>query len=1046
MRSNAHQITSPAFEPVRRNGSPPVRPRYKRHFAAIVLALLVLSNLLGFYPIGVPVAVAQDPDEAAPMVPGMIASYQRPDADRPLFQKLDALPGWFLDRGETVDPRLAETGWQCTWRGVLRIYRPGSYRFGAMTTGNVRITIGEQIVASLDGSALENVAPGNDVVPGNDVRLGNNVELAFGFHEIAIEFDAARSPVRLRLFWQSEHFELEPLPSRSIGRRPDQTANDAFDAGQLAVERHACVACHRADPASGVLGRLTAQPGPRLADAGRRLKAAWIYHWLGNAQSLHRGATMPRLFRDDQQGRIERFAVAKFLESCGGPIDPEPDSATRAADFHDGQRLFETIGCIACHRDAEHDLRGLSRKTTAAWLTEFLADPAKTHASGRMPSLNLTPDESRQIAVYLIDREAADRQPGVGRQRVGRQNGKDAEAGHVEPLRIRSAVRAAIANDDLMTLARRVIRERRCAACHDFGPSRDSLNAVELPGGFDTLRQSPFKGCLSNANTSPNTNGDTNTKTPRFGKSLDREAVRVFLRAATTTVSNPAPARDAELTVERLQCLACHQRHGAGGLSSRLQTKLLGNQTIDNAEMVNPPPLTDVADKLLPVEIERVLLHGHRSRPWMALRMPTYPRESVRRLATGLAKSEGIAPQSRDERSLDKQLAEHGRTLAGNDGFGCIKCHDLAGHIRPGSRGPDLAKVPTRIQYAWYRRWLHDPQRIRPRTRMPTFFRSGQSPVAGVLKGNAERQVEALWHYMRNAARMPLPTGMSDDQPPSIADSAGRTRMLRTFLPDTTPRAIAIQFPGNVNLAWDAQQCRPAYAWRNGFLDMRPAWTGRGGKPAKLLGDIVWRGPAGFPWVVTEDDRTIPDFGGRARDVGLGALHVIPPVGEEPVELEDPFVSGERVDFRGYSLRHNRPRFEFDLVLTDGRRVNFSQAIAAVSGDRLVELRHEVRVWGPPEHFVWWQVASADEPPEWFESDGRRGKLDSDRVWASGRSLIRLQQQGGEVVLQCRTAKARWLSEPREDGFALILRIPLRAEVERLSLEITARRPGVEEE
>ncbi len=44
--------------------------------------------------------------------------------------------------------------------------------------------------------------------------------------------------------------------------------------------------------------------------------------------------------------------------------------------------------------------------------------------------------------------------------------------------------------------------------------------------------------------------------------------------------------------------------------------------------------------------------------------------------------------------------------------------------------------------------------RVDPSTRMPSYFdETGKSPLAGILDGQAEAQIEAIWHYLRQLSQ-----------------------------------------------------------------------------------------------------------------------------------------------------------------------------------------------------------------------------------------------------------------------------------------------------
>lgn len=63
----------------------------------------------------------------------------------------------------------------------------------------------------------------------------------------------------------------------------------------------------------------------------------------------------------------------------------------------------------------------------------------------------------------------------------------------------------------------------------------------------------------------------------------------------------------------------------------------------------------------------------------------------------------------------------------------------------------------------------------------------------------------------------------------------GEAIVHRSFVPDAKPRAIAVGYPGAVNLVWDADVLNLAYVYRGEFMDVAPLWNGRG-SASKPLG------------------------------------------------------------------------------------------------------------------------------------------------------------------------------------------------------------------
>ena len=53
-------------------------------------------------------------------------------------------------------------------------------------------------------------------------------------------------------------------------------------------------------------------------------------------------------------------------------------------------------------------------------------------------------------------------------------------------------------------------------------------------------------------------------------------------------------------------------------------------------------------------------------------------------------------------------------------------------------------------------------------------------------------------------------------------------RIYRNFIAGCGPRAIAVGYPGGVNICWDADQMNVALVWQGAFMDAKRHWTSRG--------------------------------------------------------------------------------------------------------------------------------------------------------------------------------------------------------------------------
>jgi hypothetical protein len=411
----------------------------------------------------------------------------------------------------------------------------------------------------------------------------------------------------------------------------------------------------------------------------------------------------------------------------------------------------------------------------------------------------------------------------------------------------------------------------------------------------------------------------------------------------------------------------------------------------------------------------------------MTLRMPQYGAHNVGPLAEALAYLEGTTPDGDEPKpAVTAEVLTAGRTLAGKNGHGCISCHDIGGVVGGGTRGPDLALTAQRVRRDWHVRWLHNPQRIAPGTRMPQVFIDNKALLTTVYGGDADRQAEALWAYLALGPGLPLPAGL---EPPKglILAVKDRPELLRTFLPDGAgSKAIAVGYPGGVSVAFDAHACRLVYAWEGNFLDASPVWNNRGGNPAKLLGPKFLAAPPGHPWAVTTTRRP-PDFLKRADDYAWGAA--VP---------DNKFYQGPRhVAFDGYALdAAGNPTFRYRVSDGNGggngERVELTVAdtprpvkAAVATG---VERRFAVEV--PGGTGAWFFAGVSPKEPRVYGSDGVKRPLDltaADPETPAAGARVVLPQDGDRAVvlhLSAAPAGAAWQFVKADGRWLAVLRLP----------------------
>ncbi|MEQ8791749.1 MAG: c-type cytochrome [Pirellulaceae bacterium] len=635
-------------------------------------------------------------------------------------------------------------------------------------------------------------------------------------------------------------------------------------AGELLLTELNCTACHTTDDK-----RLAPKLGPKLGGVGNRLERDWLREFLSSPHSVKPGTTMPDVLQQlpAKQRDSAARALAAFLatQQTAFPVVrgtgrvPVPHEFWNRGDVEQGRRLYHQVGCVACHEPdgefeagpraasqldklleqldpeelAEMGLAAAARpvnsvphgdlpaKYTHRALTFFLLDPAATRAGGRMPSLKLMPVEAANITAYLLRDKKRSTPPSDD---------------------------SPVLDAALVETGRRLFSELKCSACH-------TADGVEKPQGakpLSTLNADADNSCLDA------TSGEA--PLPHFSldhpqRSSLREAIGALSEASAAT---PTTGGQLELQLLQLNCYGCHERDGRGGVGRRRGAYF---ETIDHIDLGDegrlPPPLGGVGRKLKTAWIKKVLAGTGDVRPHMRARMPLFPAASVSSLPALLAKTDVPAKASEAELfgapSDAGSLAEAGRVLLDT---GCVQCHPTRGDSLPSVVGIDLAGIPGRVHPQWFHDFLLNPAALKPRTRMPTFFPNGKSANPDVLHGDVEQQIAAIWTYIKEIEKHPLPEKLELARSQNfelVPDD--RPILLRTFMEQAGRHAIAVGFPAKTHFAFDAEQVRPAVAWRGRFLDAHGTWFVRAAPPAKPLGDRPVSFPSGGPLAMLEDAR-----------------------------------------------------------------------------------------------------------------------------------------------------------------------------------------------
>lgn len=421
-----------------------------------------------------------------------------------------------------------------------------------------------------------------------------------------------------------------------------------------------------------------------------------------------------------------------------------------------------------------------------------------------------------------------------------------------------------------------------CAACHTItgGDGKPLVSTAAVPRGLDALAApaTPAGGCLAAEPSGPGV--------PRYG--LDGPQ-RAAIAAAIGWLSSPAAAegldrgRAIDRTLTAMNCYACHDRDGKGGVLPPAGAVDEDGETVARdarrdvlftsavAEIGDegrlPPTLTGVGDKLAPAFLREVLAKGGGDRAaTMHTLMPRWPAASVEPLAK-LFEGDVVTRDSAPALAgiADSAVHDAARALVGSKGLGCIKCHSFGGERGQSWGAIDMRRMPKRLRHEWFLAYTLDPQRFRRGTRMPAAWPEGRAFFPDAVDGTAAGQIEAVWRYLAlDKATAPVGAG----QHPIELVPADRPIVYRNFIEGAGPRAIAVGYPEGVSIAWDADSLRLALAWRGAFMDAGRHWTGRGAGFQPPLGDGVFTPDAATPLAVFAAESAIAAAGwpaGSAR-------------------------------------------------------------------------------------------------------------------------------------------------------------------------------------
>ncbi|MCA9135777.1 MAG: DUF1080 domain-containing protein [Planctomycetales bacterium] len=408
-----------------------------------------------------------------------------------------------------------------------------------------------------------------------------------------------------------------------------------------------------------------------------------------------------------------------------------------------------------------------------------------------------------------------------------------------------------------------------CVSCHAFQSTESARqDDSAIP---DLVDVRPDKGCLANSVSRPAVDFHLS---PRQKSSIETAiSLRKEQRSTAQQIDDETLVH---ATLAGLNCYACHRRGDNGGpevaRDAIFQTKI--------AEMGwegrLPPPLDGVGDKLKASYLSEAVASGVKERSYMLTRMPGFGSGNLDLLhqsLTRLDSATNVDDQTATDHQPSKSDLNDGRKLVGASGLSCIKCHTY-NNINAGGLGAiDLLSMPKRLRADWFGRYLQDPTKYRPGTRMPNSFPEGKSSYTKLYDGDPNHQIDSMWHYLIAGTTVKEPPGLRAGS--ILLTPTDRPRIYRNFFEGVSGRGIAVGYPDEVNLIWDAERMGLNSVWKSEFIDASRHWTGRGqGRTSPAGASVVGL----EPWTPLAEgdsiDMTWPTESGRELGYRFGGYRL----------------------------------------------------------------------------------------------------------------------------------------------------------------------------
>jgi mono/diheme cytochrome c family protein len=447
----------------------------------------------------------------------------------------------------------------------------------------------------------------------------------------------------------------------------------------------------------------------------------------------------PMLRGDKTQSRCIKchMDVGSLLDSGGKPI---------AANWVEGERLFEQAGCAGCHLVAGYEdmskigpyLKLAAAKLDPSWLVRWISDPEDFRRFTRMPDFTLRRADAVALAAFILDSSS--------------KNSKDWRAAHPEP----ATLEAGVNDPALVEEGKGLFESVGCKGCHAIEPNQHASPvgvAADFGKGqtFTAKDFAPNLGRIAEKTSaawiyawlknphdfSPQTAMPSLRLTDHEAQALTAFLMthgkkREFANLASA-LENPAQIKKGEALVRKYGCFGCHEIEGMDKESRNgVELTTFGSKHVDELSFGNRTQIPETWDQWTFHKLQSPRSYATRNVEQL---MPKYHFNfaDIQNLVVFLAGlTQGKVPeQYRMPGSEHQAQIVAGRQIVNY--YNCVGCHVIenrGGYIRRLYPGDEINFAPPildgegfKVQPEWLFAFLQEPTPIRPwlKIRMPSF-------------------------------------------------------------------------------------------------------------------------------------------------------------------------------------------------------------------------------------------------------------------------------------------------------------------------------------